>query len=264
MGSAGSPPRDQSSPGKARRPAGSIHPSKRGDDRYRGTSGNAKELWRGVRQSERSIGAMASTIPMTDAHENASGHRQPGETCAQETAMLGSQGTNAVHGTWVQRRRRRASSPNQGRTGPRDSEPGARPAATGTDRSSGTAVSRHGVHHARPSPGCGDAGTGVEEPQPAQCPWGGPGHLAGVQGQPGNQPGGMTRATRQRHVLSATGCSPTDPQKPRHAATARASGPSGQERGQGRGDAVGGDRRAGLLRLLLRLAPRPQPASRPA
>jgi RNA-directed DNA polymerase len=43
---------------------------------------------------------MASTIPMTDAHENASGHRQPGETCAQETARLRSQGTNAVHGTW--------------------------------------------------------------------------------------------------------------------------------------------------------------------
>src|SRR5262250_2410232 len=43
---------------------------------------------------------MASTIPMTDAHENASGHRQPGEPCAPETAMLGSQGTNAVHGTW--------------------------------------------------------------------------------------------------------------------------------------------------------------------
>jgi hypothetical protein len=38
-------------PGKARRPAGSIHPSKRGDDRYGGTSGNAKELWMGVRQS---------------------------------------------------------------------------------------------------------------------------------------------------------------------------------------------------------------------
>ena len=43
---------------------------------------------------------MASTIPMTDAHENASGHRQPGETCAQETARPGSQGTHAVHGTW--------------------------------------------------------------------------------------------------------------------------------------------------------------------
>ena len=43
---------------------------------------------------------MASTIPVTDAHENASGHRQPGETCAQETTMPGSQGTNAVHGTW--------------------------------------------------------------------------------------------------------------------------------------------------------------------
>ena len=43
---------------------------------------------------------MASTIPMTDAHENASGHRQPGEPCAQATARLGSQGTNAVQGTW--------------------------------------------------------------------------------------------------------------------------------------------------------------------
>ena len=37
--------------GKARRPAGSIHPPKRGDDRYGGTSGNAKELRTGVRQS---------------------------------------------------------------------------------------------------------------------------------------------------------------------------------------------------------------------
>jgi hypothetical protein len=37
---------------------------------------------------------------MTDAPENASGHRQPGETCAPETARLGSQGTQAVHGTW--------------------------------------------------------------------------------------------------------------------------------------------------------------------
>src|SRR5262245_65653974 len=43
---------------------------------------------------------MASTIPMTDAHENTSGPRQPGETCAQETAMPGSQGTHAVHRTW--------------------------------------------------------------------------------------------------------------------------------------------------------------------
>ncbi len=37
--------------GKARRPVGSIHPSKRGDDRYGGTSGIAKELRTGVRQS---------------------------------------------------------------------------------------------------------------------------------------------------------------------------------------------------------------------
>jgi len=38
-------------PGKARRPAGSIHRTKRGDDRYGGTSGNAKELRKGGRQS---------------------------------------------------------------------------------------------------------------------------------------------------------------------------------------------------------------------
>jgi len=37
----------------------------------------------------------------------------------------------------VQRRRRRASSPNHGRTGARDSEPEAHPAATGTDRHGG-------------------------------------------------------------------------------------------------------------------------------
>ena len=37
--------------GKARGPAGSIHLSKRGDDRNGGTSGNAKELRTGDRQS---------------------------------------------------------------------------------------------------------------------------------------------------------------------------------------------------------------------
>jgi len=54
----------------------------------------------GVRQSERSIVAMAATSSTTNAHENASGHRQLGETCAREAARPGSQGTNAVHGTW--------------------------------------------------------------------------------------------------------------------------------------------------------------------
>ncbi len=51
QGSAGSPPREQSSRGKGPRPVGSIHPPKCGDDRYGGTSGNAKELRTGVRQS---------------------------------------------------------------------------------------------------------------------------------------------------------------------------------------------------------------------
>ena len=43
---------------------------------------------------------MASTISTTNAHKNASGHRQPGETCAREAARLGSQGTASVHGPW--------------------------------------------------------------------------------------------------------------------------------------------------------------------
>jgi len=43
---------------------------------------------------------MAATFPTTHAHENASGHRQPGETCTRETTRPGSQGTTAVHGTW--------------------------------------------------------------------------------------------------------------------------------------------------------------------
>jgi RNA-directed DNA polymerase len=90
----------QAPPGKARRPAGPIHPSKRGDARDGGTSGNAKALWRGVRQSSRRIGAMAARSATTHAPENASGPRQRGETCAREAARPGSQETSAVQGTW--------------------------------------------------------------------------------------------------------------------------------------------------------------------
>ena len=54
----------------------------------------------GVRQSERSIGAMAATSPRAHAHENASGQRQPGETGGREAARPGSQGTKTVRGTW--------------------------------------------------------------------------------------------------------------------------------------------------------------------
>jgi hypothetical protein len=54
----------------------------------------------GVRQSERSIVAMAATPPIASAYGNASGHRQPGETCAQEAVRPGSQGTKAVRETW--------------------------------------------------------------------------------------------------------------------------------------------------------------------
>jgi len=54
----------------------------------------------GVRQSSRSIVAMASRSSTTNAPANTSGHRQPGETCAREAARPGSQGPSAVHGTW--------------------------------------------------------------------------------------------------------------------------------------------------------------------
>jgi RNA-directed DNA polymerase len=36
----------------------------------------------------------------TTAHEHVAGHRQPGDTCAQEATRPGSQGTNSVRGTW--------------------------------------------------------------------------------------------------------------------------------------------------------------------
>jgi len=54
----------------------------------------------GVRQSERSIGAMAATSLTANAYANTSGHRQPGETCTREAVRPGSQGTKAVRGTW--------------------------------------------------------------------------------------------------------------------------------------------------------------------
>jgi RNA-directed DNA polymerase len=43
---------------------------------------------------------MASTSSTTHQHGDASGHRQPGEPCAREAAVPGSQGTTSVHGTW--------------------------------------------------------------------------------------------------------------------------------------------------------------------
>ena len=104
----------------------------------------------------------------------------------------------------VQRRRRRASSPNQGGTGrehpggARDSEPGAHPAATGTDRHSGTAYPDMAfttlAHHL-------DVAM-LERAFQSLNPHSAPGvdrvTWQHVQGEPGNQPGGITRETRQR------------------------------------------------------------------
>jgi len=79
---------------------GRGHRGQRPDRADHGTSGNAQALRRGVRQSERSIGARATPMPTTNVPKTASGHRQPGETCAREAARLGRQGTTAVPGPW--------------------------------------------------------------------------------------------------------------------------------------------------------------------
>jgi len=72
-----------------------------------------------------------------------------------------------------------------------------------------------------------------------------------------DKPGDLIRETRQRNVLSATGRSPSDPQRGWKAQAVRASGPGGQDRSESCGDADGGDLRAGFLRLLLWLSPWP-------
>lgn len=43
---------------------------------------------------------MASRSSIAHTYGNASGHRQPGEPCAREAVVPGSQGTTSVHGTW--------------------------------------------------------------------------------------------------------------------------------------------------------------------
>jgi len=261
---AGRPPRAHSSPRQGPPPRRvDPHRTTRGrqgrrDTRERAGTPEGREA---VVAEQRSAGSNGSHSPRTRAHLRAS---PAGRAVRAGGREAGQPGHHDRPGDLGQRRRSRASSPHPGRTGARASEPGARPAAPGTARSSGPAVSRQGVHHARPSPGGGAAGPGVWAPHPASCPWGGPGPMAGVPGHPGNQPGGMTRETRQRNGRSATGGAPTAPHKPRHAATARAAGPGGPDRGPGRGDAAGGARRAGLLRGLRRVPPGPQPAARPA
>ena len=97
----------------------------------------------------------------------------------------------------------------------RDFEPADGEATIGSDRNSGTTVSRDGVHHAGPSPGCGHAGTRVLEPEPTQQPGRRPGDVAGLQTRPGNPPGGLARETSQRNVSPATGRTSVDSQEQR-------------------------------------------------
>jgi hypothetical protein len=86
--------------GKTRGPAGTRHPPTRGDDRDGGTSGIAKALRTGVRQSERSRGARGVMPPSAHAHAHTPGHRRPEEAYAPGAALPGSQGTTAGRGTW--------------------------------------------------------------------------------------------------------------------------------------------------------------------
>jgi hypothetical protein len=66
---------------------------------------------------------MVSQSSTTNARVNASGPRQPGETCVREAARPGSQGTTAVRGTWCSegdagRHLRTTASPGQGTPSP--------------------------------------------------------------------------------------------------------------------------------------------------
>ena len=66
---------------------------------------------------------MAATPLTANAYASTSGHRQPGETCAREAAGPGSQGTNAVRGTWCSegnagRHLRTMAGPGQGTPSP--------------------------------------------------------------------------------------------------------------------------------------------------
>lgn len=157
--SGGSPPRDQSSRWKGPRPR-RVGPSintrgrqVRRDERERGGSPDGREA---VLAEHRSDGLTTFPNNRTRARRRASPAGRHVCAGSNEAGKPGNQ-----HRPWdlVQRRRRRASSPNQGGTGrehpggARDFEPGAHPATTGTDRHSGTCISRHGVYHARPPPG---------------------------------------------------------------------------------------------------------------
>jgi hypothetical protein len=96
----GSPPRDQSSPRKGPPPR-RVDPSRkmrgrqgRRDKREREGPPDGREAVLAEHSSD------GSKVFHANAHENTSGHRQPGKTCAREAARPGSQGTNAVRGTW--------------------------------------------------------------------------------------------------------------------------------------------------------------------
>ena len=163
---------------------------------------------------------MASTIPMTDAHENASGHRQPGRRARRRrrgwearepTPSMGPGAAKATPGVISEPRQDRAK--------------GLRARCPSRCDWNGSLL-RHSSIPTWRSPRspitwmwrCWNGRLGAST-RKAPLGWTGS-HGSSVQGQPGNQPGGLTRETRQRHVLSATGRSPTDPQKQRQAATA--------------------------------------------
>ena len=200
----------------------------------------------------------------TTAHEHVAGHRQPGDTCAQEATRPGSQGTTTVQGTWCSEgdagRHLRTSSPRRGQ--------GLRARCPCRCDWNGSPL-RHALIPTWRSPRSltiwmwrcwkthSDAST-----RAAPRAWTG-------------SRGARTRRTWQptwrpytEKLVNDTYC----PQpvvrrlipKSQGKLDARAPGPGGQDCGESRGEAAGGDLRAGLLRRLLWLSPWPQPTSGPS
>ena len=213
---------------------------------------------------------MASRCPTTNAHESTPGHRQPGETRAPEAEGSASQGTTAVRGTWGSEgdagRPLRTTAGQTGANPTGQATPSGMPLPLRLARIATQAreYPERACHHARPSRGWGAAGTRLPAPHPAQRSGCGPGDVARGQGAPGSKPHGLTRQTRHGNVQSASGGSPADPAGRWHVPSGGASHPGGEDRGPGRRDAAGGDIGAGFLRLVPRLPPGPQAASRPA
>ena len=133
----GSPPRDQSSPRQGPWPRRVDPPNKTRGRQVR----RDKRDREGPPEGREAVVAEHSSDGSNAFHSTHACERLRAAPAGRDMRAGGSEagkpGNHCRPWDLVQRRRRRASSPNQGGAGARDSEPEAHPAATGTDRPAG-------------------------------------------------------------------------------------------------------------------------------